>query len=94
MLKKRVLLTLLLAGAVCLPLVSQAQLNISVGDQGYYTRGSSYVDGGYRYAWIPGHWNSRHNWVHGHYVRRDRVRVGGGVGVGIGVGGIGIGIHP
>lgn len=86
--RKRVLLLLLLVGAVCLPLGSQAGINISIGDQGYYTRGDSYVDGGYRYAWVPGHWNSHHRWIHGHYARRNRV------GVGVGVGGIGIGIHP
>ena len=92
MLKRQSLLALLLAGAICAPLASQAQINIAIGDRGYYNRGEYYTDGGYRYAWIPGHWNGRHHWIHGHYARRDRVNVG--VGVGVGVGGIGIGIHP
>jgi hypothetical protein len=90
MIKRRILLALLLAGAACVPLAAQAQINISIGDQDYYTRGSSYVDGGYRYVWVPGHWNSKHHWIHGHYARRDRV----GVGIGIGLGSGGVYIHP
>jgi hypothetical protein len=86
MTKKLILLALVVGGIVCVPLGSQAQINISIGDQGYYTRGSSYVDGGYRYVWIPGHRGARNNWVHGHYARRGRVRVG--VGVGVGTGGV------
>lgn len=85
---KRTLLVLLLAGAACVPAVSQAQISIAVGDQGYYTHGASYVSGGYRFAWVPGHWGAKHRWVHGHYVRRDRVSVGVGVGIG------GISVRP
>jgi hypothetical protein len=94
MIKRQFIFALLLAGAVCLPLASQAQVSISIGDQGYYNRGSYYMDGGYRYDWVPGHWNSKHHWVHGYYARHDRIHTGVGVGVGVGVGGIGIGIHP
>ncbi len=90
MISKRTLLALLLVGAAAVPLTSQAGLNISIGDQGYYTHGGSYNSGGYRYVWIPGHWTSRHRWVHGYYARRDRVHVGVGVGLGTG----GVYIHP
>ena len=92
---KRILFTLLLASAACAPVISQAaELNIAVGDQGYYTHGATYVSGGYNYAWVPGHWSSKHHWVHGRYVRRERVGVGVGVGVGIGGVGVGVGVHP
>lgn len=88
MIKKFILLALVVAGVVCVPVASEAQINISIGDQGYYTHGASYVDGGYRYVWIPGHWGPKHHWIHGHYARRNRVNVDVGVGVGLGRGGV------
>jgi hypothetical protein len=88
MIRNKTLLILLLGAALCLPAISQGGISIELGDRGYYNHGDSYVNDGYTYVWIPGHWNSRHNWVHGHYARRGRAHVGIGVGVG------GVYIHP
>ncbi|MEP6955401.1 MAG: hypothetical protein ABI883_01140 [Chthoniobacterales bacterium] len=67
--QKHILIVLFIVAAVLAPVASQGQISISVGDRGYYTRGAYYVDGGYRYSWVPGHWGPKHRWVHGHYAR-------------------------
>lgn len=70
-----ILVGVLLGAGVVSPvaLTNAASLEISVGDQPYYTHGPFYVVGGVRWEWMPGHWSRKNHkrvWVHGHYVRR------------------------
>ncbi len=44
-----------------------AIINIDVNDRPYYVRGPGYYVGRVHYVWVPGHWNRRHRWIHGHY---------------------------
>ena len=43
-------------------------LSVEIGDRPYY-EGREFWDYGWRYVWVPGHWDKRHRWVHGYYVR-------------------------
>jgi hypothetical protein len=51
------------------PTASAFDLQINIGDRGFYEGVPSYWDGGYEYFWIPGHREHGH-WVHGFYERR------------------------
>jgi hypothetical protein len=65
-----VLLSLVSVLGVVAPVTSNARVIIEVGDRPYYTHGAFYYENGRRLFWIPGHWNRRHVWVHGHYGPR------------------------
>ena len=72
MITKKIILMAALAGSMLLPIASQAfDLQIDLGDRGYYTHGRSYYRGDYEYVWVPGH-REHHRWVHGYYRRGER----------------------
>jgi len=78
MTKLKLLILAIVAATSLLPIgtrTAQAQsIHVELGDRPYYSRGPYYVEHGYRWVWVPGHYSEyRHHWVHGHYVRRERV---------------------
>lgn len=78
MIQHKLLIAALVAASAIVPVATtQAQhLSIEIGDRGYYNHGPYYYSDGYRMVWVPGHWGHHHRWVHGYYVRRERVRHG------------------
>lgn len=66
-------LALLLAALMTLSVMGSTayaiSLSISVGDRPYY-EGAEFWDWGWRYVWVPGHWDRHHHWIHGYYMRQ------------------------
>jgi hypothetical protein len=68
--KKLVVLLAALVGVSALATSASAlSLSIEVGDRPYY-QGANFWDWGWYYVWVPGHWDRRHRWVHGYYMRQ------------------------
>jgi hypothetical protein len=54
-------------GAMFNPAANAIALEINVGDHAYY-EGPEFWDYGWRYVWVPGHYQ-HHRWIHGYYQR-------------------------
>jgi len=73
----KLLVAAILATSAIVPAATSeaGRISIEIGDRPYYNRGPYYVQSGYRYVWVPGHWSrNRRHWIHGRYVKRNRDR--------------------